>query len=95
MWVCVRKKKKKAKMRQRERKRERGREDLFNREDWGGECHFLFFFQERDDRWKERLRREKNRKKETKGSDIKRKRGSDESEWEGSATETPLTCIQV
>ena len=80
MWVCVRKKKKKVKMRQRERKRERGREDLFNREDWGGGACFFFLFQERDDRWKERLRREKSRKKETKGVDIKMKRRSYKSE---------------
>lgn len=78
MGVCE-KKKKKVKMRQRERKRERGREDLFNREDWGGAC-FFFLFQERDDRWKERLRREKSRKKETKGVDIKMKRRSYKSE---------------
>lgn len=64
MGVCE--KKKKAKMRQRERKRERGREDLFNRED-GGACRFFFFFQERDDRWKERLRREKVGKRRLKG----------------------------
>lgn len=49
MWVCVRKKKKKVKMRQRERKRERGREDLFNREDWGGHVFFFSFKREMTD----------------------------------------------
>lgn len=42
----------------------------------------FFFVQERDDRWKEGLRRDKGRKKEkneTKEDDIKRKRRSDES----------------
>lgn len=50
---------KKVKTRQREQKRER---DLFNREDWG-HIVFFFFFQERDDRWKEKLRKRSGKKR--------------------------------
>lgn len=71
MWVCVRGgKKREAKMRRRMKEGER---DLFKREDGG----HIFLFQERDDRWKERLRWDKGEKKggkksETKEADIKR-----------------------
>lgn len=63
------------KMSERELKRER---DLFNRL---GE--HLFSFQERDDRWKERLRRGRGKKKKREESaaekdDIKKKRRLDE-----------------
>lgn len=89
MWVCVRKK---VKMRQ----RERVRETCFNREDGGARC--FFFFQERDDRWKEAWKKwetKSGEKNKTKEADIKRKRRLDELKWKGSAKETSLTCSQV
>lgn len=78
-----------------DRESERRREScLIRRTGWGT---FFFFPFKRDDRWKERLRRdvEKKWKNETKETAIKRKRRSDKSKGEGSATETPLTCSQV
>lgn len=65
MWVCVRKKKKRRWDRESERGREGERTCLIGK--MGGHVVFFFFFQERDDRWKERLRREKVGKRRLKG----------------------------
>lgn len=90
MWVCVRKKWRW------DRESTRGNETcLIGR---AGRIAFSFFSAKREmTDGKRRLRRDEKKKwkNETKEADIKRKRGLDESKWEGSATETPLTWSQV
>lgn len=77
-------------MRQRKRERESERHVLIGRTEGVG------FFQERDDRWKERLRRDEEEKKKVEKTRLKTltSRGR-EGRTSQNATETPLTCNQV